>query len=269
MLTEKVFITDEFSMNYGEGPKTGPPLVFLHGATLWWRTFEPLIQPLSQNWHIYACNMRGHGISSRTPGKYRAVDFTPDIIDFVQKQVQEPVIFVGHSAGGIYALLVAAQIPEMVQGIVLLDPATALHNTLVEAMPGPWGWFIGVGDVLASRRSARDFLLEGNPEIDEAELQNVESMIRSVDPEFVSILLKNKFFDGLDLEQVLAKITCPTLLLYGDLALGSVVSEAEVMFIKQHIPQITAVHINGAGHDPHWEQTEATLGYIHDFLNGV
>src|SRR4030095_14089229 len=150
----------------------------------------------------------------------------------------------------------------MVRGIVLLDPATAAHNTLIEAMPGPWGWFVGVRDVLESRRSAKDFLLEGNPEIDEAGLQSVESMIRSVDPEFVSVLLNNQFFDGLNLEQVLTKITCPTLMLYGALELGSIVPDAEVEFLKQHIPQMATVHIQGAGHSPHWEQTEATLGHL-------
>ncbi len=269
MLTEKKFTFGEFSMNYVEGPRMGSSLIFLHGATLWWQNFEPLIQPLMQNWHIYACDMRGHGKSSRTPGKYRVVDFSPDIVAFVQKQIREPVILIGHSMGGILALLTAAQIPEMVRGIILLDPATALHNTLIEAMPGPWGWFRGVGDVIESKRSAKDFLLEGNPEIDEAGLQIVESMIRSVDPEFVSNVLKNKSFDSLDLEQELAKVFCPTLLLYGELELGSVVPKAEVKFLKQHIPQITSFQIKGAGHDPHWEQTRATLEHIDAFLKGV
>jgi pimeloyl-ACP methyl ester carboxylesterase len=55
MLTEKTFTVNGYSMNYAEGPRSGAPLIFLHGATLWWKDFEPLFQSLEQNWHIHAC----------------------------------------------------------------------------------------------------------------------------------------------------------------------------------------------------------------------
>lgn len=266
MLTEKIFTTGEFTMNYGDGPQNGPPLVLLHGATLWWHDLEPLIPSLMQSWHVYACDMRGHGKSSRTPGEYRAEEFASDVIQFIQTQIQESVVLVGHSAGGVYTLLVAAQIPEMVRAIILLDPATIARNTPIQSIRGPGDWVIGIGDVFESRRAMKDFLLESNPEIDELGLQITESMIHSVDPDFISTLIKNRSFDDLNLEQELIKITCPALLLYGTLELGSIVPEAEVEFLKQHIPQITTVRISGAGHSPHWEQTEITLGHIHDFL---
>ena len=266
MLTEKIFTIGELAMNYGEGPQNGPPLVLLHGATLWWHDLEPLIPSLMQSWHVYACDMRGHGKSSRTPGKYRAINFASDITQFVQAQIQEPVVLIGHSAGGICTLIVAAQIPKMVRAIILIDPATIARNTPIQSIRGPGDWVIGIGDVLESRRNMKDFLLESNPEIDELGLQITESMIRSLDPDFISTLIKNRFFDDWNLEQELTRITCPALMLYGTLELGSIVPESEVEFLKQHIPQITAVRIDGAGHSPHWEQTQATLGYISDFL---
>jgi pimeloyl-ACP methyl ester carboxylesterase len=266
MLIEKTFTTGEFTMNYGEGPQNGAPLVLLHGATLWWRDFEPIIPSLMQSWQVYACDMRGHGKSSHTPGKYRALDFASDVIQFIQTQIQEPVVIIGHSGGGIYTLIVAGQIPKMVQASILLDPATIARNTPIQSIRGPGDWVIGIGDVFESRRAMKDFLLESNPDIDELGLQITESMIRSIDPDFISTLIKNRFCDDLNLEQELTKITCPALMLYGTLELGSIVPESEVEFLKQHIPQITAVRISGAGHSPHWEQTQATIGYIYDFL---
>ncbi len=269
MLTEKTFTVDGFSMNYAEGPQNGAPLVFLHGATLWWHDFELLLQSLEQNWHVYACDMRGHGKSSRTPGKYRAIDFASDVVNFVQTQIQQPTVLVGHSNGGTLALLAAAQLPELIRAIILLDPATILRNTLLQSVPGPGDWVIGVGDVLESRRSAKDFIIESNPEIDEVGLQSIESMIRSVDSEFISTMIKNKFFDGLDFGQALAKITSPTFMLYGNLELGSIVPDTEVEFIKQHLPQTVAHQIKDAGHSPHWEQTETTLEHITNFLKTI
>lgn len=269
MLTEKTFNVDGFSMNYAEGPQSGAPLVFLHGATLWWKDFEPLVQPLEQNWHIYACDMRGHGKSGRTPGKYHAVDFPPDIVALIKKQIQEPVVLIGHSNGGTIALLTAAQIPELVSAVILLEPATIARNTSIQSVPGAGDWIIGVGDVLEARRSAKDFILEFNPEADEGELQNIESMIHGVDPEFITVMTENKFFDDLKLEDVLTKVACPTLLLYGDLELGSLVPDSEVDFIKQHVPRVTIVHIKGTGHFPHSGQTDATLGHIITFLKTI
>jgi len=269
MLSEKTFTLDGLSMNYAEGPQNGAPLVFLHGATLWGQDFEPLFPSLEQSWHIYACDLRGHGKSSRTPGKYHAVDFYPDIVNFIQSQIREPVILVGHSIGGIFALLTAAQIPELVRAIILLDPATDLRNTLIQSIPGPGDWIVGVGNVLASQRSVEEFVREFIPEIDDIGMRNTESMIRSVDPEVVSVLIEDKFFEGLNLKESLKKVHCPTLLLYGELESGSLVPETEVAFIKQYIPQTIAHLIDDAGHSPHWEQTEITLEHIHDFLKTI
>lgn len=269
MLTEKTFIVDGFSMNYAEGPQAGAPLAFLHGATLWWKDFEPLFPSLIQNWHVYACDMRGHGKSSRTPGKYRAVDFSDDIVALIQKQIQEPVVLIGHSSGGVPALITAAQIPELIRAVILLEPGTIARNTPIQSISGPGDWIIGVGEVLESKRSAKEFILEFNPEIDEVGVRNIESMIRSVDPEFISVMVHNKFFEGFILEDALTKVICPVLLIRGDLELGSLLPEAEVDFIKQHIPQITAIHIKGSGHFPYWEQTEATLEHITNFLKTI
>jgi pimeloyl-ACP methyl ester carboxylesterase len=148
MLTEKTFTADGFSMNYAEGPQNGAPLVFLHGATGWWHDFDAL-QPLILNWHVYACDMRGHGKSSCTPGKYRAVDFSDDIVALIQKQIQEPVVLIGHSNGGVPALLTAAKIPELTRAIILLEPATIARNTPIQSVPGPGDWIIGVGTYLS------------------------------------------------------------------------------------------------------------------------
>lgn len=269
MLPENTFNSNGFSMNYAECPQTGPPLIFIHGATLWWMDFSPLIPSMAQDWHVYACDMRGHGKSSRTPEHYRAVDFAQDIIDFVQNQIKESIILVSHSLGGVVALLAAAQIPKMVRAVVLIDPATVVRNTPIQEIKGPGDWAIGVGEVLGGRLSAREFISAFNPEIDETGLQDTELMIRSVDPDFISVMVENKFFDGLKLEETLTKVICPTLLLYGDVELGSLVPESEVEFLRKHIPKITSVHIEGTGHFPHSGQTETTIEHINNFLKTI
>src|SRR6266851_3618379 len=74
MLAEQRFHTGIVDLNYGEGEASGPPLVLLHGGSLRWQSFLPLIPDLSQHWHVYAPDLRGHGLSGRVAGSYRLRD---------------------------------------------------------------------------------------------------------------------------------------------------------------------------------------------------
>ena len=76
MLTENSFDTGTLTINYAEGSDNGHPFVFLHGATARWQELTPLYTELERHWHVYACDMRGHGKSGRADA-YRAVDFFP------------------------------------------------------------------------------------------------------------------------------------------------------------------------------------------------
>ena len=65
MLTERTFDAGDVSLNYAEGPPAGPPLVLLHGSSLRWQHFLPVIPLLGWRWHLYALDLRGHGRSGR------------------------------------------------------------------------------------------------------------------------------------------------------------------------------------------------------------
>jgi pimeloyl-ACP methyl ester carboxylesterase len=61
MLTVKTFDAGDVVISYAEGESAGPPLVLLHGSTLNWQTLGDYISWLGQNWHVYACDLRGQG----------------------------------------------------------------------------------------------------------------------------------------------------------------------------------------------------------------
>ena len=127
MLTEKSFYTGSLTINYAEGPTNGEPLVLLHGGTTRWQELNPLISELEDHWHVFACDLRGHGKSGHADS-YRAIDFFPDTITFVQNLIGSPATLVGHSAGAIATLGTAAQIPELIQATIVLDPPLFLRG---------------------------------------------------------------------------------------------------------------------------------------------
>lgn len=48
------------------------------------------------------------------------------LADFIDETVGGPVILSGHSSGGLLALRIAAERPELVTGLVLEDPPAVL-----------------------------------------------------------------------------------------------------------------------------------------------
>ncbi|CAN5452628.1 alpha/beta hydrolase [soil metagenome] len=73
-----------------------------------------------------APDLVGHGRSS-----YRApwtIDANVAALAAVAAEAPEPVVVVGHSFGGAIALHLAATHPELVSGLVLLDPAVGLDG---------------------------------------------------------------------------------------------------------------------------------------------
>src|SRR5436305_1794984 len=123
VLSEKTFDTGELTISYAEGLASGPPMVLLHGLTLDKESYQVLVPHLTSDWHLYACDLRGHGRFGRVVGRYLMADYISDTIAFLRGLVAEPAIIIGHSAGGLIALGVAAEAPELVRALVLLDPA--------------------------------------------------------------------------------------------------------------------------------------------------
>jgi pimeloyl-ACP methyl ester carboxylesterase len=95
----------------------GPDLLLLHGGgdnLETWRDFAPLLR---RDFHIYAYDARGHG-RCLAPDVASVEIMVQDVVD-AAGGLERPVV-VGHSMGGINALL-AASLTDGFRGIVALD----------------------------------------------------------------------------------------------------------------------------------------------------
>jgi len=263
MLTEKSFDTGTLTINYAEGSTNGPPIVLLHGATAHWQELIPLISNLENNWHVYACDQRGHGNSGRA-ASYRSIDFFPDMTAFIKYRICSPTVLIGHSGGAIVALGTAAEIPTLIRALILLDPPLFLREKSIRSN-NTYNYFLGVYNILTHQRTAYEVFSEVFPGMDAAGRQQLEEMISQVDPKFVKVLLEDRYFEELDTQNILAKVTCPTLFLYGEIEKGSVVRDEDVEFFYTNIQNGTAIQIKDAGHILHVDQPERVLELIKQF----
>lgn len=112
---------------YGRSRRGGPPLLLVHGiadnATTWSATFNQLrsIGP------VYALDLPGFGQSDPLPGGGALpVSATAELLArFVEQEVGRPVLLVGNSMGAWIGLRLAAARPELLRGIVALNPGGA------------------------------------------------------------------------------------------------------------------------------------------------
>jgi lipase len=100
----------------------GPPVVCLHGVTEYGGHFRRLAQALSGR-RVLAPDLRGHHRSTWEP-PWRLEQLLDDVLEAVG---ESPRDWVGHSLGGRLCVELANRRPELVERLVLLDPALRLQ----------------------------------------------------------------------------------------------------------------------------------------------
>lgn len=111
-------------LDFGD-PGRPVDLVFVHANGFNARTCRSLLQPLSSALRIWAPDLRGHG-ATRLPAAPESrrswKDHRDDLIALLEAIGGPPVALAGHSMGGVSGLLAAAERPERVSRLLLLDP---------------------------------------------------------------------------------------------------------------------------------------------------
>jgi lipase len=101
------------------GDPDAPPLVCLHGVTAHGRRFRKLAEErLASRHHVLAPDLRGHGRSDWEP-PWNLAQLLDDVVETVGVRGR----WLGHSLGGRLVLELLARSPELVERVVLLDPA--------------------------------------------------------------------------------------------------------------------------------------------------
>lgn len=274
MMQEKSFDTGELILNYAENSNVGETMVLLHGGSVSWENLQPILTPLSAHYHIFACDLRGHGKSGRPANEqYHIVDYARDIAAFFQAKVDQPAILVGHSLGGLTALATAAQIPDCIRALILLDPPLFIRELPMQERPQIAQWLGFVYDMVSKAKSVEDIIEIARPftptDRPEAETRKNAERIFATAAGTIKTMLDNKVLEGFDIKGALTNLTCPTLLLSGEWDKGSVVRDEDAEYVRQQAPNAITRKLLNAGHAVHEDQTETVLQAINTFLERV
>lgn len=265
----------------GEAKDDRPPLLLIHGfgaSTDHWRKN---IQGLQADFQVWAIDLLGFGRSAKPNWQYSGDLWQAQLHGFITEVIGRPAVLAGNSLGGYAALCVAANHPESAAGLVLLNSAgpfstsaqtppppnpiaKAIQSLMLQPLPS-WLLFQYVRQPSTIRRTLQQVYLDKTAITD----QLIEDIRRpALDPGapkvFASVF---KSRQGEKVDELLQKMSCPLLLLWGE---GDpwMNCRAKGAQFREHYPMLTE-HYLQAGHCPHDEVPDQVNGLLRDWVLGL
>ncbi|KPF79502.1 alpha/beta hydrolase [alpha proteobacterium AAP81b] len=258
-----------------EGPRTGFPVLLLHGSNASLHTWQPWTDRLiAAGYRVVRFDFPGHGLSSPAPSRdYSAAAYVA-VTDLVAQRLGLSRFAVaGNSMGGGVAWKYAVAHPGKVAALVLVDAS---------GQPAPKGSDLPIGFRIARMPVIRDLATAITPRslLDKSLHQSV-SVQAVASPAAVDRYWELLRYPGnraatLDRfsqtppppdEAGLRAITAPTLILWGREDRLIPVSSAD--WFKAHLPRARVTILDGIGHIPMEEAPDASLAPVLGLLEEV
>ena len=99
-----------------QGPRDGPPLVFINSLGCDFRIWTEVAEILAPDFRIVVYDKRGHGLSESGPDKNDMADYASDLAALLDVVGVRRATIVGLSIGGLIAQEFYRQRPERVGG---------------------------------------------------------------------------------------------------------------------------------------------------------
>lgn len=217
------------------------------------RFFAPRLA--SAGFRVVTMDLRGHGESSALWPDYSVDALGSDVIALVRAIDAGPALLVGNSIGGGAAVWAAAEAPELVSGLLLIDPSVhgemnGPFRMLVSAIfTRPWGptaWVKYYGGLFKTRK----------PDDYEPFSSGLLRMLR--EPGRMQALRRMMLSSQNGSAVRLSRVSAPTLVLMGSRDPDFKDPEGEARFVAESLHGAYCM-IEGAGHYPQTEMPEITI----------
>lgn len=246
------------------GDPGGQAVLLLHGMTDSWRSFTPLMARLPHGWRVVAFSQRWHGDSVGRHEVFSVEAMAADAAAVIEERCGGRAIVVGHCMGGNVAMRLAADRPDLVDGLGLINSFRTLKGNqgaqeLANAI-----------DILGGAKPDRAFIaafqqgsVEG-PVPDDFFRMVVNESAKATGalwPAALAALFEH------DATPVLCAVKAPTLVLYGDR--DPLLPPSEHLEIAAAVSNARAVRLDGRGHTPHWEDPARVAKELAAFVDSL
>lgn len=250
-----------YKVNYLEWGKEGRNILLLHsmGMDAW--SMQELAEELKENRRVLSLTILGHG-DSDIPEKAISLPDHCEVIRECYKQKEfVPNILIGHSVGGMMGMIIAADHPEDLQGLVLVDIAPfELTGT---KRPTPPKYF-------EDSNKARAYLERRYPGFTESYIENrLKHAFEKEEGKYIMKPTGDSIRNSLDIDlwPYVKRIGTPTLLLVGENS--DLVTEKTATKMKGIMPYLEVQEVEGASHMIPQDKPEDFKEKVMDFLNKI
>lgn len=240
----------------------GTPLLAVHGFQNSHFSFTPLFDWLSERFRVYALDLRGHGDSDKPRGPYTIQTFADDVVGFLDALGIERVDYLGHSMGGRTGTMVGIRHSGRLSRLMLsassAGPPSGAYRQMFEE-------HLKVAETegmeaLHEFKLRRDEVPEGMREGPLA-AEYRQNFLKNTPQTFADTA--HALFTMPVLRDELHKISVPTWVCHGENDAGPI--DFSEVYAK-HVPDCTTSIIPDAGHSSFWDQPEAFIAQMEQFL---
>lgn len=248
----------------------GPSVLLLHGLAGYAGEWAETARWLTERSRVVALDARGHGRSERFPADVSRAAHLADAAFAVERLRLGPVVVVGQSLGGQAALLLAAERPDLVRGLVVADAhpsgggdAESHEANLVELGSSLRRWPVP----FASREAAVEFF--GGPSLNaEAWADGLEHRDGGWWPRFdVEVMVRTlREADSRSYWDAWKRISCPVLVVRAG---NGIIPDADAQAMKDRGRDAKLVELVDAKHDLHLDRPAEWREAVSEFLDSL
>ncbi len=248
----------------------GTPLVLIHGYTSSTYTWKDQFAELAKQYRVIAVDLKGFGFSDKPDGDYSRRAQGEVVARLLDKLNIERAWLVGNSMGGETALNVAADHPEKVLGLVLIDSAGVKVQGRTSLAP----WYLQlpvVGRLLTALALTSDRLVRAGLEksfyddskITDERVSAYYQPLRTLGGQLSATRARAQF-ELFPVEDKIPLIKAPTLIIWG--AEDELIPLEAGRKLNELITGSKLVVFDKCGHVPQEEMPERVLNEITGFV---
>jgi pimeloyl-ACP methyl ester carboxylesterase len=252
----------------------GPLVALSHGIGVHRQDYRFLAPMLAQaGYRVANADLRGHGESSTGWASITRTDVAGDLLALIG-HLDGPAVIVGHSISGGAATIAAATQPDLVSGIVEINPFTRVQKPNVGALLRIGRYRRGIlwlgGTQLFRSLSLFVRYLDVAYPTKPADYDDYVAALRAKlrEPGRMAEFMKTFKSTPADAEAQLPNVRCPALVIVGtldpDFADPRAEGDAIVAAIPPGLGEVATVH--GAGHYPHAQSPDDVAALVIPFL---
>lgn len=251
----KQVVVNSLLTTYEDEGTGKPAIVFLHGWGGGRYSLQPLWSKLSAHHRVLSLDFPGFGSSQTPPQDWTVSDFSNHVLSLLEKVgVADNYALIGHSFGGRVILSGAGHNVLQPSKIVLIDAAGVADrsrgNVGYAMMAKAGKGLLSLPGLKGLQVKARRKLYKGIGNTDYLEAGSMQKVFTNTISE--------------DLSAQAAKISAPTLLIWGENDTETPLSEGKKL--AKLISGSKLKVLSGLGHFPFDEDASAVLGLVERFL---